>query len=445
MARSLSQYTKGTCYHGYAGIASAFAALAHKKLKPGGVLALVLPLSAASGLSWGKFREMIAHEYVGLTVLTIGAADNDSLSFSADTGMAECLLIARKITPDESSDDRAIFTSLRQRPQEFMDSSSLASEVVNNSQVRRIEDGPFGGTPIMIGAELAGETITAPYGGSNWGAVRLSDCSVAQTAYALYQSRLWLPGLGSPVDVKIAALSDLGKRGWHDINIAGSSGPFTKAPPSPTSTYPALWSHNAKQETRLLCQPDSQLLVKPGKEGRASEAWATSSRAHVNRDFRFNSQPLTAAFTEQPSIGGRAWPNVAFDDKKMEYAFVLWANGTLGLLSFWWNSNRQVAGRGTSSVSGLESLGMMDLRALTDEQLATAKCIFDEFRDKDLKPAYLADADPNRALLDRRVVCDLLGFDEDVYEGVRRLSQKWCAEPSVHGGKKRPLDAQFVM
>ena len=34
---------------------------------------------------------------------------------------------------------------------------------------------------------------------------------------------------------------------------------------------------------------------------------------------------------------------------------------------------------------------------------------------KELKPAYLADADPNRALLDRRVVCDLLGFDEEVY------------------------------
>ena len=445
MAKSLSQYTKDTCYHGYAGIASAFAALAHKKIKPGGVLALVLPLSAASGLSWKKFREMLAREYMGLTVLTIGAADNDGLSFSADTGMAECLVIARKLTPDKSPDGRALFTSLRRRPQDFAHSSSLASEVVDNSQVRKIEDGPFGGTPLMIGAELAGETIAAPYGGSNWGAVRLSDCSVAQTAYAIYQSRLWLPGLVSPVELKVAALSDVGKRGWHDINIAGSSGPFTKAPPSPTSTYPALWSHNAKQETRLVCQPDSQLLVKPGMEDRASVAWATSSHAHINRDFRFNSQPLMAAFTEQPCIGGRAWPNVAFDNKVMEYAFVVWANGTLGLLSYWWNSNRQVAGRGSTSVSGIESLRMLDFRALTNDQLLMAEMIFNEFRDKELKPAYLADADPNRALLDRRVVCDLLGFDEGVYEAVRRLSQKWCAEPSVHGGKKRPRDAQFVM
>ena len=78
---------------------------------------------------------------------------------------------------------------------------------------------------------------------------------------------------------------------------------------------------------------------------------------------------------------------------------------------------------------------MLDFRALTDEQLRTAEDIFNELRDVELKPAYLADADANRALLDRRVVCDLLGFDEEVYVAVRRLAAKWCAEPSVHGGK----------
>ena len=82
----------------------------------------------------------------------------------------------------------------------------------------------------------------------------------------------------------------------------------------------------------------------------------------------------------------------------------------------------------------------LDLRALTKKQLRTAKAIFEEFRDKELKPAYLADADANRALLDQRVVCDLLGFDEEVYRAVRLLAAKWCAEPSVHGGKARPKE-----
>ena len=87
---------------------------------------------------------------------------------------------------------------------------------------------------------------------------------------------------------------------------------------------------------------------------------------------------------------------------------------------------------------------MLDFRTLTDVQLKTAKSIFDEFRDKELQPAYLADADPNRALLDRRVICDLLGFDEETYKAVRRLAAKWCAEPSVHGGKLRPKGSKLA-
>ena len=87
----------------------------------------------------------------------------------------------------------------------------------------------------------------------------------------------------------------------------------------------------------------------------------------------------------------------------------------------------------------------MDLRALGEERLRTAEAIFNELRDVELKPAYLADADPNRALLDRRVVCDLLGLDEDTYASVRRLAAKWSAEPSVHGGKAHPKTAQLVI
>ena len=72
----------------------------------------------------------------------------------------------------------------------------MAMNVSNPERVRRVEDGPYGGTALMIGGELAGESMTVPVEteGESWGAVRLSDLSLAQTAYALAQSKLWLPG-----------------------------------------------------------------------------------------------------------------------------------------------------------------------------------------------------------------------------------------------------------
>ena len=448
MAKRMETLKKDTCYHGNAGIASAFAALAHKKLKPGGVLALVLPLSIANGHSWQGFRDMLDNGYTEVTVLSIAANGRD-MSFSSDTGMAECLVIARRLKSDECRNDRARFTSLNHRPQGFAHASSLAGGLLDDSSIRGIEDGPYGGTPLAVGAEPAGGTITAPRSadGESWGAVRLSDYSLAQTAYALSQSKLWLPGSASPVKLKMASLNHLGNLGAYHLDIIGPAprGPFDKVAPSPTATYPALWNHNAKRETKMVCSPDSQLQVRQGLEKKAADVWTTASRAHLNLDFTFGSQALAVAFTDMKSIGGRVWPNVAFSDKRFDYAFSVWGNSTLGLLLHWWHSSRQQSSKAGMTIRSAESLPVLNFRALNTMQLRKAEQIFNQFRNKELKPAYLADADPNRAHLDRRVICDLLGFDRDTYEAVRKLAAKWCAEPSVHGGKARPKGAKLVV
>ena len=194
MAKRMGVLKKDTCYHGNAGIASAFAALAHKKIKPGGVLALVLPLSVASGLAWQGFRAMIDSGYTDMAVLSIAANGRD-MSFSSDTGMAECLVVARKVKSEEASQDRARFTSLRHRPQGFAHASSLTGRLLDDGPVRRLEDGPYGGTPLMVGEESVGETITASRceDGESWSAVRLADYSLPQTAYALSQSKVVAP------------------------------------------------------------------------------------------------------------------------------------------------------------------------------------------------------------------------------------------------------------
>ncbi len=450
MTKRMAVLKKNTCYHGNAGIASAFAALADRKLKPGGMLALVLPLSVASGLAWRSFRQMLESGYTDLTVLSI-AANGMDMSFSSDTGMAECLVIARKNVGAKSLSPlpRAHFTSLRHRPQGFAEASAIAKNIADCDHIRGIDDGPYGGTSLVVGDEIAGEMLSSPFteNADNWGGVRLMDYSVAQTAYELSQSKLSLPGSPSALEMRTALLGDVGKLGTYHLDIIGPPprGPFDKATPSRTATYPSLWNHNARNETRIVCTPDSQLQVRQGMEAKAATVWATASRAHLNLDFTFGSQPLAVAFTERESIGGSVWSEVTYNDRRFDYAFALWGNSTLGLLCWWWHSSRQQSSKARLTIRSADSLPVLDLRTLTDEQLSTAGEIFDDFRDRDLKPAFLADADPNRALLDRRVVCDLLGFDEDIYQAVRRLSAKWCAEPSVHGGKRRPKGATPVV
>ena len=64
----------------------------------------------------------------------------------------------------------------------------------------------------------------------------------------------------------MTTLDDVGSLGLYDLDIIGRppQGPFTKIASSPTATYPALWNHNAQKETRLTCEPDSQLQVRQG-------------------------------------------------------------------------------------------------------------------------------------------------------------------------------------
>ena len=422
MTKRMAILKRGTCYHGNAGIASAFAALADRKLRSGGVLAMVLPLSVASGFAWLAFRHMLESGYYDLHILSI-AANGKDMSFSSDTGMAECLVIARKGAGDKSLSHppRALFTSLRHRPSNFADANAMAMSITGHDNIRGLDDGPYGGTSLMVGNETEGEMLSSPLtvDTDNWGSVRLMDYSVAQTAYELSQSGLALPGGPPAQELRTASLADVGNLGTYHLDIIGPRprGPFDKVAPSPTATYPSLWNHNAKKETRMVCAPDSQLQVRQGMEAKATSIWATASRTHLNLDFTFGAQPLATAFTDHNSVGGRVWPNVIFDDMRYDYAFAIWSNSTLGLLSHWWHSNRQQSSKAGMTIRSADSLPVLDFRALSDEQLSTAESIFDEFRDKELMPAFLADADPNRALLDRRVICDLLGFDEERVRG----------------------------
>ena len=446
MANKLGSFKLGGCYHGNAGIATAFASLADKKLKVGGVLALVLPMTVANGTAWSGFREMLAENYSDLTVFSIAANGRD-MAFSSDTGMAECLVIANKANGTHGYDRRPRFVSLTSRPKDLSSTNVISNGIITKEYIRRIEDGPYGGTDLMLGEELTGEMLTTLSDsiGETWGAVRLRDYTLAQVAYSLAQSQLWLPASLKGLEVNLARLSCISRLGTYHLDIVGPAprGPFNKMPASPTATYPALWNHDAKKESMIVCLPDSSLQVRPGLETKADAVWNNASRAHINLDFTFGSQPLAVAFTDQQSVGGRVWPNVIFEDNRFDYTFSIWGNSTLGLLCWWWHSNRQQSSKAGLTIRSAETLPVLDFRTLTDEQLAKAEKIFKEFQNKELMPAYLADADPNRALLDRRIVCDLLGFDESVYQGVRRLAQKWCAEPSVHGGKPRPKNATF--
>ena len=439
-----------------AGLGSHFVDLAIRKTAKGGSIAFVLPLSAMAGIRWEKTRRAIADNFGRLTVATIAAEKSEGRSFSTDTGIAECLVVASEYGERAV---RGTFVVLNEQPSSPMRAELIAdivSHLNRNGHIDEFENGDIGATRIALGNEDAGFAISFPLPDSGpWPMAGLLDVELAQVAHHLTRGQLHRLGAPNtaPINVPIVSLSEIASVGYSDMEIIGNKpdgspqGAFDlhRPPINPTPTYPMLWRHYADLERQLIVLPDSEGTIKewqPNQEwvdAKAARIQGTASRAHYNRDLQFNSQSLIVAMTERTCIGGRAWPSVVLEDPGSEPTFSLWCNSSLGLLMHWWVTNKSQAGRGTTTVTAIASVPTLDLRALTDAQHAAAREAFEAMRELRFLPFDQIDEDPARAELDRRLLVDVLGLPAVLCEPggpIDLLRRKLAREPQIHGGKK---------
>ena len=443
MAKRLSEIRRrltAPAGHGNAGLASNFVDLAHVKTKPRGVLALVLPAACVSGGSWEDFRRLLEREYEDLTVLTIAAHGQTDLAFSADTGMAEALVVATRCSVKGKGSEDALFVNLHHRPGSLAEASEMARAV------RRLSPEDRQGKLCVGNRDSIGTYIRAPL--SQGGCASLRETTLADAALGLTAATLRLPR-GYSEALPTVRLAALGKKGLLHRDISGRTsagtprGPFEITPIQGVPQYPVLWSHDAERERSLIVSPDSQGEVRPSCDVPAKDVWkATASRLHFTLDFRINSQSLSACLTPGKAIGGRAWPNFILDKEEWTQPLVLWSNTTLGLLAFWWIGSRQQQGRANVTITQLPQLTVLDPRKLSAEQIDQAEAIFERFKGEEFLPANEAYHDDARKALDRAVLLELLNLPEACLEPLAILREQWCAEPSVHGGKKTRIRLQ---
>ena len=425
--------------HGNAGLASNFVDLAHVKTKPGGILALVLPAACLSGSSWKNVRRLLESEYKDLVVLTIAAHGQTDRAFSADTGMAEILVVANKCHAGQQRGRETLFVNLYHRPRSLAEAFEMARAV------RRLPPQARQGRLCVGDQEIVGTYIRALL--SQGGCASLRETALADAALGLEAGTLRLPqGYSTPLST--IRLGTIGRKGLLHRDISGKTsnglprGPFDIISIQGVPEYPVLWSHDAQRERSLVVLPDSEGKVRPGYDVQAVSVWKrTASRLHFNLDFRINSQSLTACLTPTKTIGGTAWPNFILDQDKWTLPLVLWANTTLGLLAFWWIGSRQQQGRARLTITQLPGLTVLDPRHLSEEQIAQAEAIFERFKEAEFLPANEAYRDDTRKALDRAVLVDLLRLPESTLEPLSILRDQWCAEPSVHGGKSTRIEA----
>ena len=432
---------------GQAGLSSYFVELAHRMLKSKGTMGFILPATVLASPTSQKLRDMWATEYRDVIVITIAEAKGFDCAFSADTDMAECIIVATKGKGDNTG--RGKFVCLNQRPKSLLEAFEITNRIIRSNGTYRLEDTPSGGDAIKVGEEILGSMLDCPLpSGEGWVAVRVKSMAVLQSARRLKKGRLELPlqALQETVpEIPICQVGDIATLGLAEVRSV-----FRKVEgfrPSEDG-YACLWNAKSEVQRSMLVLPDSRAIPVPNAETKVQNRVDRNSRTHYNMVPRFTACSIIALFTEQSAIGPTLITNVAFENPRHEIPWTLWCNSTLGLFCHWLHSGKQTAGRGKLRLTTLRTLPTLDVRELSDEALANAEKVFERLKYKRMLPVNECAHDPVRKELDRCLLTEVLGITSDnVLESMQTLREMLCAEPSIHGGKqsKCNLDAELAM
>ena len=445
ISKRTSALLKGTAANQMAGHASSFTVLADRMVNQGGHIALVLPVTALFGESWREVRHMLSSRYE--IEFVVSSHDPNLRSMSYDTGIAEALLVARRLNEGEAPTGRGVFVNLWRAPFQETDALALVRTVSGaaSAPVLRSDGPPVGGGPLIVGGEQWGEIVDGPIGEEPWASARWRYALTSQFAASLERGELWTEdGTQVAGHIPVAIMRDVCNVGPQHRRIRGSLGVFDAYHGwNEQAQFPAIWSHKESIHQSMISYPNARLVPKPERD--VAAIWAQSGTLQITPDVQYDSQRIISTRTIIPALGIRAWHTLNVEEadplvkSRREIALALWCNSSLGMLLHGNHANRAQRGRGTGNKGMLETLATLDVRRLESWQLDEAQAIWRDFRNRKFQSFHRCAVDPVRIELDERVARDLLGLSEDAVTTVARLRTLLASDPSIHGSKKPEL------
>ena len=425
--------------NGNNGLGSWFVDMTDRKLKTGGTMGFILLSTTLMGTAMKDLRRMLAEEYHDVIVVTIAQNSGYDSAFSHDTNVAECIVVATKGVGENTG--RAKFVCLAERPDSLLSAQALANMIRQQDIQRRLEDLPNGGDQLRIGEHLAGYVLDAHVDENEWAVSNIREFSLTQMGNQLRSGRLHFPLQLDGIDIPICQIQDIAELNVNSATIKDESrgdGAFqVREGISPSrATYPALWKVEAETQRSMQTSVNAHARIQLGKEEKARDILARNSSTHYHMSLRFTSNSQLASFTEVKSIGAGSLGNVRLNEAIHEAAWTLWTNSTLGLLCHWMHSSKSQIGRGALTWSTRGTVATLDVRQLTDEQLAAAEIIFADLKNARMLPYNECQYDEWRHVLDARLLAEVLGItDPEPHQAMQNLREMLCAEPTIAGTK----------
>ena len=453
---------RSTCASLKAGLATFFLAIANRKLRVGGTMGFVLPLSAASSQSYKPVRRMIEQGYRNVVAVTTAGGAAGETSFPNGTGMAEMLLVATKAPQSQDRSVPIVCVTLCAGLAGLAQARETARAAIES--IQHHPEAEYG--EILAGSQRLGSWVRRKRTGEGepWSELGAVHGELAVAAEKLLRGELTdlRRHRTMPLPVPMVELGDLFRVGptHHRIgHLAGNDaiGAFefhTWERERQVAQDLALWRADSTEQRQLRVSP-THFGVDPPEPDRALQNRMRSEAGTLfyARNLRWTSQSLLVATTKQVAMGGPAWITLGHEDERIIKSFALWANSTLGLIVQWTQGGKQQRGRSRVQVNAIKKIPVPDLSKLSREALESAAHAFDALRDRELRPACQAHADESREAIDRAVL-GMFGFlkplawqsvpgESEGHSGIAQsiadLRNEFSAEPQVHGFNRQAL------
>ena len=435
ITRALREIRETTGGYQTSGMGFHFTAIAHRMVKRGGTVALILPVGAfepearepgSKPHGWAGFRRRLAREYADVTVLSVAQYEEKDSSFSHDTTIAEVMLIARRTREGEKGGGETAFVNLRRTPGGREEAAAWARAILEARG--RAEPG---GAPVPLAAgtgEIGSMTMerACPDGGTAMAG--MLDTGVARDAERL--SRGIIGTAGEEPSIPMTRVGNLGGKGPTRDEVRRLLSEMGEG------EFPVIEGHDCTRQRSLAARATRLLGPRDGMETAANRMFhKKGSRAHISNECRYNSQSTAACITDGPALGGRGWTSVKMVSEPIEKSVVTWTNTTMGLVGHWRASSHTQHGLGQMGESKLMEMRTLDVPALSPGQVQALERICDEMAGRPMLPANEAWRDQERQELDRQVLEDVLGLGPGATRAVAELRNRWCREPTVQGRK----------
>ena len=358
-----------------------------------GTMAMVLPTVVLSGAANQDYRQFLARKFH--IDLIVSIHDPERVFFSENTGIGECLVIARRWDDRErGAKPPTRMINLARNPATRIDALRLAERI-------RRGDAHDDFTEQRIPSNRIAE--------GNWFAANFL-APVLNEEYLALQTAEGLAPLGD-----LASIDPAGRAIRQH---------FRRSDMPTTGGRRALWHHKTGLRRSMLAHTDTHLAARTDD---AARYWDRRGRLLLPMKLALTLARVGAVIVSERTVGSLWTPAHPNDGSgETEEAWALWLNSSVGLLALLGGRGNRIQVYPDFSMKALRDVRVPDFAAFPDarERMASA---FGSLQNETLRAFPYMDADPVRRRIDAAVVA-ALGLDP---ERVARIRRALGEEPSV--------------